>query len=272
MKKQTIGPMPVLGLTLVGGAVGIVLRLRMLSIGYDGRGIQISNSWTYVTLWVLSGLFLLGLALLCRRMGDRAGCEENFPASPLAAVGAFLGAVGLLACSTVKLLGNPDIFDLIVNILGLAAASALAVSGYLRLSGRQSAAALMVVSLYLATWLVSQFRRWSADPQLGDYCFQLLACVFAMLASYQLAGFPLKRGRRRAALFCTMAAVFFCLISLVDGAAWPFYAAIALWLLTGGCSLSRPAPRRRKLGGGFEEEREQPASEAEEDPEERDEP
>lgn len=261
MKKQTIGPVPVLGLTLAGGAVGIFLRLRMLSMGYDGQGIQIPNSWPYVTLWVLSGLFLLGLALLCRRMGDRASYEENFSASPLAAVGAFLGAVGLLACSTVKLLGNPDVFDLIVNILGLAAASALAVSGYLRLSGRQSAPALMVVSLYLATWLVSQFRRWSADPQLGDYCFQLLACVFAMLASYQLAGFPLKRGRRRAAIFCTMATVFFCLISLVDGAVWPFYAAIALWLLTGGCSLSRPAPRRRKLGGGYAAEQEPPAAE-----------
>ena len=151
-----------------------------------------------------------------------------------------------------------------VYVLGVGAAFALAFQGYLRVSGRASAPAGMLVCLYLAALLICRFRDWSKDPLLGDYCFELLACVFAMLAAYQLAGFPLGRGRRRASIFCSMAAVYFSCVSLAD-AGWTdrlFFAAMALWQFTGVCSLEKPVHRRRKLGGGFEET-DPPASEGE---------
>ena len=110
----------------------------------------------------------------------------------------------------------------------------------------------------MAALLICRFRGWSADPLLGDYCFELLAVVASMVAAYQLAGFPLGKGRRRASIFCSMAAVFFSCISLADSG-WTnrlFFAAMILWQLTGCCSLAKPAPRRRKLGGGFEEAQE----------------
>lgn len=255
MKEQKIGPLPLPLLTLAGGVVGFFLRQRMLTVGYDAKGVQLAGSWPYIGLWVLTSVVLAALAALCLYMGDRSSYEENFKPSPVAGGCAIGAGAALFACSVIQLLDKPDVFSVIVNVLGLGGASALAMNGYLRLSGKSSAPAGMLVSLYLAAWLVARFRGWSTDPLLGDYCFELLACVFAMLAAYQLAGFPIGKGRRRASLFCSMAAVYFCLISLADPdwAGRLFFLAVALWLFTGSCTLNKPAPRRRKLGGGFVE-------------------
>lgn len=62
MKDQKIGPLPIPVLVLVGGLAGFFLRLQMLAVGYDSQGVQITGSWPYVSLWVLSGLVLIGLA------------------------------------------------------------------------------------------------------------------------------------------------------------------------------------------------------------------
>ena len=264
MKDQKIGPLPIPVFVLVGGLAGFFLRLQMLAVGYDSQGVQITGSWPYVSLWVLSGLVLIGLAVLCLGMGKRSGLEENFKAAKIPAVCAVLSAAGLFVYSIVNLLNHTDLFSIVVYVLGVGAAFALAFQGYLRVSGRASAPAGMLVCLYLAALLICRFRDWSKDPLLGDYCFELLACVFAMLAAYQLAGFPLGRGRRRASIFCSMAAVYFSCVSLAD-AGWTdrlFFAAMALWQFTGVCSLEKPIHRRRKLGGGFEEPA-PPASEGE---------
>lgn len=174
MKDQKFGPIPVLLLTLAGGLAGFVLRLMMLTVGYDAQGVQIPGSWPMVSLWVLSGVVLIGLAALCLGMGKRAGLEENFKASPVAGAGAMVAGLVFFVCSLVQLLDKPDLFSMVVYALGLGGGSALAYNGYLRLSGKVSAPAGMLVSLYLAALLICRFRGWSADPLLGDYCFQLL--------------------------------------------------------------------------------------------------
>ena len=181
MKDQKIGPLPIPVFVLVGGLAGFFLRLQMLAVGYDSQGVQITGSWPYASLWVLSGLVLIGLAVLCLGMGKRSGLEENFKAAKIPAVCAVLSAAGLFVYSIVNLLNHTDLFSIVVYVLGVGAAFALAFQGYLRVSGRASAPAGMLVCLYLAALLICRFRDWSKDPLLGDYCFELLACVFAMV-------------------------------------------------------------------------------------------
>ncbi len=258
MKEQKFGPLPLLGLTLGGSLAGFLLRLRMLRTGYDGLGVQITGSWPYVALWILTFLMLGGLVALCCFMGSRSSLEENLRPSLPAALGGMAGGALLFACCLVGILGKPDLFDTLVYALGLAAGAFVAVNGYLRRTGKANAPGGMVITLFLALYLVSRFRLWSRDPLLGDYCFELLASVCAMLASYRLVGFPMGRGRRRSCLFWSMAAVYFCAVSLADPDNRLFYGAMLLWLLPGTCTLSKPAPRRRKLGGGYVDEEEQP--------------
>lgn len=158
-----------------------------------------------------------------------------------------------------QLLDKPDLFTTLVSILGLGGASALAYSGYLRLSGKASGPAGMLVCLYLAALLICRFRGWSADPLLGDYCFELLAVVASMVAAYQLAGFPLGKGAEAGFHLLLHGGGVFQLHFFgrfrMDQPAFlcrhDFVAAD--WLLLSG---AKPAPRRRKLGGGFEEAQE----------------
>lgn len=255
MKEQKFGPMPVLALTAAAGLMGFFLRRAMLSLGYDALGVQISGHWTYICLWVLSALTLGCLFFLCRGMGDRSSMEDNLKPSLLSGICGILAGVLLLVCCLMGLLEQPGTLDMVVCAVGLAAGLCMALGGWLRISGQANGPAGLVITVFLAMWLIRHFRAWSSDPLLGDYCFRLLAVICSMIASLQLAGFPLGMGKRRACMFYSMAAVFFCCISLADGGAQNllFYGSMGLWLLTGSCTLTRPR-RRRKLGGGFVEE------------------
>lgn len=259
MKPQKFGPIPVLALTLGAGLAGFILRILMLSLGYDSLGVQISGHWTYVSLWVLSLVTLAGLAFLSAGMGSRRSAEENLPPSLPAAIGGGAAGALLFAQCLIELLGQLeperlDIFDLIVRVLGLAAGGLMIFGGYLRRSGRASTPAGMVITLFFALRLVSLFRGWSSDPMLGDYCFSLLACICTMLAAYYLAGFSLDEGRRRLCIFFSMAAVFFSCICLADPGRWLTALSTILWLLTGSCTLSRPRLPRRRPGNPPAEE------------------
>ena len=198
--------------------------------------------------------------VLCLGMGKRSTWRRNFKAAKIPAV-VPVGAG--LSTPLRNLLNHTDLFPL--WSMFWVWAPPLAFQGYLRVSGRASAPAGMLVCLYLAALLICRFRDWSKDPLLGDYCFELFACVFAMLAAYQLAGFPLGRGRRRRRLFFAPWRLCISAAFRNADAGWTdrlFFAAMALWQFTGVCSLEKPVHRRRKLGGGFEET-DPPASEEE---------
>ena len=91
--------------------------------------------------------------------------------------------------------------------------------------------------------LVSHYRHWSTDPQLQDYCFQLLAIVFLMLATYYRAAFDVDMGRRRPLVICHLAAVYFCCLSLIDGSSLCYYLPLIAWIFTDLCNLAPLAPQ-----------------------------
>ena len=255
MKQQKFGPLPLPVLTVGGGLLGFALRLVMLKTGYDQQGVQLPGNWAYMALWILSALVLGGLVYLCLHMGARAKYSENFGPSPVAGTCAMVSGLLFFVNRLMAVLSTGDVFDIAMAALGMAGALCLCVLGALRWKGTAWLSMSMVVTLALAGDLIARFRHWSTDPMLGDYCFQLLASLFSMLAAFHLGGFILDKGRRRTSLFCSMAAVFFSMISLADGGAENLLRSIAmiLWLLTGCCSLNKPARPRRRPGDSREE-------------------
>lgn len=243
---QKFGAVPILALTLGLGVAGLYLRVLMLG----------GQKWAYPALWVISVVAIAALAGISVLMGKRNEPEKNFSKDLPAGWIMLLGAGMAFVSHLMTLLNTPDLFDTAAAALGLVGAVCLGLQGRLRMDGKVSAPAGMVAALSLAVCHLSSFRHWSSDPLLGDYCFRLLAGVFAMLATYNLAGFPLGLGKRRLSLFYTHCAMVFCLISLADSGVGSklFYGGVALWLLAGSCTRKMPASPRRKLGGGYVEE------------------
>ena len=102
-----------------------------------------------------------------------------------------------------------------------------------------------LICLYLMLTLVNLYRTWSSSPQLQNYVFPLIGCVFVMLACYHDAAFSANAGSRRAHTFFHLMAVYLCVASLPENDSPLFYLALAVWMLTGICSLT-PANRRAR--------------------------
>lgn len=242
--RQRFGPLPVLLLALLGGVAGFVLRQVML---HHRMADPLAGGWPYTCLWIVTAVVLIGLAVLSSGMGSRSAYAENFKPFWPATVGAWLAASAFFVQSVLELTGPGAPLQRVVSVLGLFSASALLVQGYLRQKGRISAPLGMLVCLFLGIRLVMNFRQWSIDPLVGDFCFELLADVCVLLACYHTIGFAFSSGRRRTSIFFSMAASFLCCICMADGGF--FYPACFVWILTGCCSLNYP-PRPRRTPGG----------------------
>lgn len=254
MKAQKYGPLPLWGVALGAGLLGLLLRSLMFALGTDAGGVMIPGHWTYVCLWLLSAAAAGALALICKDMGTGEGMEGNLTASLSAALGTALGGILLSAGSLMELLQHRDTLNTAAGALGIAAGLCLVYLALLRKDGKANTPAFFVVTVFAAASLISRFRVWSTDPILGDYCFRLLASVSAMLAAFHLSGFPIGKGQRRRTLFFSALCVLFSLISLREGdlSQKLYFGGMALWLLLGSCSAEKPKKPRRVLGGGRE--------------------
>ena len=128
-----------------------------------------------------------------------------------------VGALGLLG-SHMPPNFEGDIVGVVVLVLAFAAACTMAVEGVFQMQG-QTASLLggCVLPVYLAVLLISDYRVWSQDPMVTDYCFKLLFLISAMLSSYYLAAFCVGKGKRRITAFYTACAIFFAGPVLADG-------------------------------------------------------
>ena len=98
-----------------------------------------------------------------------------------------------------------------------------------------------ILCLYLAFRMINQYRFWSADPQILEYCFYLCGYVALMLAAYQQAAFDAGFGKLKALWLWTPVAVFLCFVTLAGPQELLFMPAFGLWALS-GLSAVKPVP------------------------------
>lgn len=241
--KKLFKPASLPALTLGAGAVGLLLRVWLLG-SVDEAGFVPANHIADYLLWILTAAVLAVLFLGTRDLVQANKYGFNFPAWIPGGVGCFLAALGIAIVSLGSLLTKPDNMDVITAVLGLLAVCALIFLGQCRLRGLHPSCLFhVVIAVYFMAWLISQYRHWSADPQLQDYCFQLLAGICLMLAVYYRACFDANSGKRAQYAFFSMAAVYFSLLSMYGWENTVFFLSTAVWMITNLCSLI-PMPRR----------------------------
>ena len=244
--KQIVKPAALPAVVTVAGVAGLLLRYWLYTTGTDDRGLLVSGHMAGILLWALTAvvvaLVFLGTRFLVK--GPKYGF--NYPASIPGAIGAGLGAVGILMQAAPDLLGG-DRIGVITGVLGILAAAGVGVTAMCRWRGQRVSVIFHVLAcVYLMLRLVCLYRVWCADPQLMDYAFSLFAMVCLMLSVYYRACFDAGMGKRRPLAFFHLCAVFFCLAALYGSGSELFYLFTAVWMLTDLCNLSPFRPRQKK--------------------------
>ena len=213
------------------GIIGFFLRYWLFAGGLDARDLIIATHPANILSYVGLALALGFLFLYLRTLTGKPAYPQLFPKSPMALLGAFAGAAGLL----INLFATTP--PTVNYILGIAAALGMVLGGILQFQGkRPNVLCHGMVSVYMVLHLISQYKHWSAEPELQEYFFPLLACIFVMLAAYHRATLDNLSGSRKWFAFFNYGSVLLCITALYSEN-WLFYLSFILWCATCSCSL-----------------------------------
>lgn len=233
-------------ITLIAGVLGLILRVWLELSATDAKGLLITTHPAHILIFILTAL-ALAYTLLCVRPLDAVKrYADLFPKGKLACFGCIVAAAGILVVSFRDRSLRNDLVTTVCLWLGMAAAVCLVVLAIYRFRNRRPPCWFhMLVTLYFMAHLVCQYRMWSSETQLQVYFFPLLASVLLMLTAYHASVLDTKIHGRRWFVFCNQSALFFCLVS-VSSEIGLFYLLMALWLITGLCSLEVQPPEVEK--------------------------
>lgn len=228
--KRKLGRWPVIIGTILAAGAAYLLRLRQLGQMYDGEGLVIRGMGMGPLTWLCAAA-VLGAAVCARLLLPQKEYAAVDSAAPGVLLCSLAGAAGMALGSVALALDLERSYDMLLAAGGLVTAICWAAAALDRDRGRRIPAALLLLpTLFFAVELVLEFRNWSKDPAILDYCFDLLALICIMCASFELGGFCFDQGRRRSA-------VFFCCCAAVFGAAAVAGGRLRELCMTGGAVL-----------------------------------
>ena len=227
-------------LILFTGLLGAMLRWALYLTGTDGKNLLVSGHWAHYAIWILTAGVILLLAFTC--FGIKTGENMRSRTAPVGSLGCFLAAAAFVRISLRDFSAAGSNLETAASLLGFGAALSLGWVGVCRL--RRTRPIFLchgLVCLAFALRMVCQYRIWSSDPQLQDYCFIMLAHVGLMLTSYYLAEFDAGMGRHRPTWFLGLLAAYLSLLCL-KGSEPLFMLCCGLWVLTNLPLLPRRRP------------------------------
>lgn len=249
--KQYLKPANLPLLTVGAGVVGLLLRIWLLASGIDEKGLLQEGHPAEILLWLLSAAVIGLLFWQTQMLTSAPKYSFNYPASLPGAIGAVCGAAGFLVSSFRALAHGGDLLLMIASVLGILSSAAIAFVGFCRYKGQPVSVIFHgLACIYLMLQLICLYRQWCADPQLQDYCFQLLAVVCLALSLFHRSGFDAGMGQRRPLALSHLAAVYFCLLAIPGSGNTLFFAGSSLWMLTDLCNLTPMVRRRRPRSEG----------------------
>ncbi len=240
-REENLRP-AVLVATLAAAVLGFALRLWQLRQGRDENGLWLGCSASLLALFALCVNAIVVFWLLSRRAAPRTAYDGNFAPGMPSGVGYLAGGV-LLTVGGLSAAAMQVGFGRAIGLAALLPAVQLVWHGLCRARGRvPGLLAGCVVVAWLVARIIGDFKSWSTDPAVLDYCFQLFGLLCAMLGLFHASGFSADRGKRRITLFWSMTGVFFCAISLADGGltACLTYGGLAAALLQNAICLTMP--------------------------------
>ena len=227
------------GTTAMVGLVSLGLHRVMMEQYIDEKGLLIAGNMPAILLWVLGIVFVLLMCFKADTLGGEGSYEDDFPRDIFS--GGLLIAAGLMLALAVPGMertapgGGQAGFaaaamDMAGSLLPWLAAASMVVLGVCRLLGRRPWAILGgLICLFYMMMLVRNYRLWSADPQVQDYAYQLLAGVLLMLCAFHRTCCDAGVIQRKKLILTGLMAAGCCLAALSMPFQQNFYLASALW-------------------------------------------
>ncbi len=208
-------------ITLLFALLAAGFRLWSLLAAVDEQGLPVTHLSTTLLI-AASALFLLLALFLSFHSPGRSGRYQVLTYGTGGFLCSMTASIFILVGSCVEfgeaLLSGPSFTAPIICLFGLLGGICCGLTAWLRRSSvRRSPVAELVPIVYLLIKLVLNFKTWSTDPIISDYCVILFALIFSLLAFYYGAGFVFNQGKPRRTLFSAMNAVFFCAAAIMDG-------------------------------------------------------
>lgn len=223
-----------LALLLIAAAAGLALRRWQLADAFDAAGLVLSGRPSTWALGVLSAVTAAAAAFLARGLEPRSVYTDTFSSGRGELVVSLIAAALLLAGTALDAAGGAGGAAMAVSFLGVASALCMAATAVLRSRGVVPSLALhLLPCIYLIVKLIVDFKQWSVDPAVLDYCYDLFASIAAMCAVFHLGGFCFDRGQRRMSAFWCLVCPFFAAVSLADGGLVHCLTAAGIGLWTG---------------------------------------
>lgn len=215
-------------LVLSAGLVGAFARFILYRFTPDAMGLLPKYHPLDLLCWLLSAAVILCTGAVILKLKDSKDFTRSFPRKTGLLGPAVTAAAGLLV-TLLQGLQLSTKLHLVWLLLGFLSVPGLIVIGCQRTKGNiPTSWAYSLLCLFYAVHLICCYQSWSGNPQIPDYSFQLLACVFLILAAYQRSAFSAALGSRRMHLICSLLAGYFCTLCCV-GCDFPW-----LYLTSGG--------------------------------------
>lgn len=245
------------GATLAAGFSSLGLHRYMMANYIDAKGLLITGNLPGRLLMLVGVGFTLTLLLMLWKLGGDGSYADIFPRDPVSGLlmiaagitltlsmpGLYWSSLPSAAPVTALVSFWEKFFAGCMTAMPWLAAVSMVTLGLCRILGRKGWFSFGgVICLFYILTLVSNCRLWSADPQLQDYAYQLLAGVLLMLCSFHRSCCDAGIIQRKKLLFTGLGAAFCAIASLSMDFQRGFYLASALWALGSLCSMAQLPP------------------------------
>ena len=213
-----------------------LLQNRILTTGFDGKGLLLAGNPDRMLLWGIVGVYLLTALVLLFRLGENGTYADNYPACALSG-GVMILAGLVLGFSGLDMLVPETIQSAVMT---MAAAVLMMFCGVMRLLGKNpSAWPDLLIGVYNAWWLITSYSGWNANPHVQRYAFHLLAGVAVLLFTLHRARLAGGYMERKRLVFFGFAGILLCLAALPGADNGMHFIASGLWCAGGMPDLNR---------------------------------
>ena len=233
--------------TLLCAVAALGLHRSMMETCIDAWGLLIPGNLPGRLLWVICIGFPVYLTLLLQSIGGEGSYSDNFPRSLLAGSLMLCAGVMLLLNAGSAVPSSPAVLpshapaglltvfaDRAMVVLPWLAGASMLVLSLHRMAGRKPHFLFSgSICLFYMLMLVQNYRNWSADPQLHEYCFPLLALVLLLLCSFHRTCCDAGVIQRKKLLMTGLTGAVCATAALSSGFLPGFCLASALW--AAGC-------------------------------------